>query len=227
MLLVEKFQYIKLVREDGGEDGRKYVTPNNDKLPSVTTILDRTKSEESKKALEGWRKSIGHKKATNITEEAAFRGTLMHGYLEKYLKGEEVKAGTNFFHKQAFNMANIVLNNFLKPNVQEVWGLETNLYYPDAYAGTTDLIGVYQGIPSIIDFKQSNKLKTDERVEDYKNQLVAYADAHNEIYGTNIKQGVIMMCTKDLEPQCWVLKGDEFDEYRNKWWARVSQYYQV
>jgi genome maintenance exonuclease 1 len=227
MKIIERYSYTKLNREDGGPDGRKYVDPRGNKLPSVTTILDKTKSEESKQALAAWRRSVGDKKADEITKEAAFRGTLMHSFLERYLKGENPTPGTNFYHKQSSKMAEVILENYLRPFLDEVWGLEVSLYYPELYAGTTDVLGVYQGIPSIIDFKQTNQPKTDERVEDYKAQLVAYAAAHNAIYGTNIKQGVILMCSKDLAPQHWVLRGEEFDEFTARWWQRVAQYHQV
>jgi len=108
-----------------------------------------------------------------------------------------------------------------------VWGLEVNLYYPELYAGTTDVLGVYKGVPSIVDFKQTNRPKTDDRVVDYKTQLVAYAAAHNAIYGTDIKQGVILMCSKDYAPQHWVLHGAEFEEFTARWWQRVAQYYNL
>ena len=227
MQLIERYSYTPLTREDGGPDGRKYVDPTGNRLPSVTTILDKTKSEESKNGLAAWRRSVGDKKADEITKEAAFRGTLMHSFLERYLKGENPKPGTNFYHKQSSKMAEVILENYLRPFLDEVWGLEVNLYYPNLYAGTTDVLGVYQGVPSIVDFKQTNQPKTDERVVDYKTQLVAYAAAHNAIYGTDIKQGVILMCSKDLAPQHWVLRGEEFEECTARWWQRVAQYHQV
>jgi len=227
MKLIEKYSYKTITREDGGASGRVYVDPTGNKLASVTNILDKTKSEESKKALESWRRSVGEKKAEEITKEAALRGTLMHAFLEKSLNGENPIPGTNFYHKQSAKMAEVILDNYLRPFLDEVWGLEVGLYYPELYAGTTDLLGVYQGIPSIIDFKQTNKPKTDDRVEDYKSQLVAYALSHNILYGTCIKQGVILMCSKDYNPQRWILQGDEFTHYENIWWGRVAQYYQI
>jgi genome maintenance exonuclease 1 len=227
MNLIERYSYTKLNREDGGPDGRKYVDPFGNKLPSVTTILDKTKPEEAKKALAAWRRSIGEKKAAEITKEAAFRGTMMHSFLERHLKGENPKAGTNFYHQHSFKMANVILEHYLKPFLDECWGLEASLYYPEVYAGTTDMSGLYQGIPSIIDFKQSNKIKSDDRVIDYKLQLAAYATAHDKVYGTQIQQGVILMCTKDFEPQSWIITGEELAEYKNLWWKRVAEYYNV
>jgi genome maintenance exonuclease 1 len=227
MKLIEKIDYIKLERVDGGPDGRKYVTPDGISVSSVTNILDATKSEESKQALENWRKFKGDKKADEITKEAGVRGTIMHSYLEKHIRGDSPKAGTNFYHKQAYKMASVIMDNYLKPFLDEAWGLEVNMFYPGLYAGTTDMVGVFQGKPSIIDFKQTNKPKSDDRVIDYKNQLVAYACAHNHVYGTNIRQGVILMCSKDFEPQKWILSGDEFDEYEEYWWKKVAKYYGV
>lgn len=225
MKLIEKFQYHSLTREDGGPNGRVYVDPHGNKLPSVTTILDKTKSEESKKALAAWQRRMGQKKADEIKTEAAFRGTLMHSYLEKHLRGDNPKPGTNYYHKHSYKMADVILENYLKPFLNEFWALETGLYYPELYAGTTDMVGVYQGVESIIDFKQTNKLKSDDRIADYKVQLAAYLSAHNKIHGTNIKQGVILMCSKDLEPQSWVISGADMDAAIEQWWSRVSQYH--
>jgi hypothetical protein len=227
MKLVQKFTYTPLTREDGGPNGRMYIDPTGDKLPSVTTILDRTKSDETKRALEQWKRRMGAKKAEDIKNEAAFRGTLMHGYLERHLKGENPQAGTNYYHKQGYKMAGVILETFLQPFLDEFWALECALYYPGLYAGTSDMIGVYQGQESIIDFKQTNKLKTDDRINDYKVQLAAYLSAHNKIHGTNIKQGVILMCSKDLEPQSWVIRGNEMEQAINEWWTRVAKYHAV
>jgi len=227
MPITERYVYNKLTREESGTDGRKYIDPQGARLASVTTILDKTKSEETKRALAAWRRSIGDKKAAEITKEAAFRGTMMHSFLETYVKEGSVSVGTNFFHQQSYKMANVIIEQYLNPFLDEAWGLEASLYFPGIYAGTTDMVGVYQGQPSIIDFKQSNKVKGDDRVIDYKLQLCAYICAHNIVHGTDIKQGVILMCTKDLEPLHWVLSGQELEDFTQQWWDRVAQYYGV
>ena len=227
MKLVERHTYQKLTRDDTGPNGRVYIDPVGNKLPSVTTILDKTKSEETKKALEAWQRRMGQKKAEEIKNEAAFRGTLMHSYLEKHLRGDNPKSGTNYFHKQSYKMADVILESYLKPFLNEFWALESSLYYPGLYAGTSDMVGVYQGMPSIIDFKQTNKPKTDNRIGDYKVQLAAYLTAHNKLYGTDIQQGVILMCSKDLEPQTWTIGGDDMKRAIDQWWERVALYHQV
>jgi genome maintenance exonuclease 1 len=204
---------------------RKYATPDGEKLPSVTTILDATKSEESKKALNEWRKRVGVQKAQEITTEAAGRGTRMHKWLENYVKtGETGEPGSNPYSIQSHQMAqSIITQGLVKCN--EYWGTEVPLYYPKIYAGTTDLVGVHDGSPAIMDHKQSNKLKKREWIDDYFVQLAAYANAHNEVHGTNIRKGVIFMCTQDNIYQEFIIEGDEFDKYSNIWFGRVEQYY--
>lgn len=206
---------------------RRYATPDGEKLPSVTTILDATKSEEAKQALQNWRNRIGHQKAQAITTEAAGRGTRMHKWLENYvLKGESGEPGSNPYSKQSHQMAQSIITQGLV-NCTEFWGTEVPLYFPKVYAGTTDLVGVHDGSPAIMDHKQANKLKKREWIDDYFVQLAAYANAHNEVHGTNIRKGVIFMCTADNIYQEFIIEGDEFDKYSNLWWQRVEKYYMM
>lgn len=219
-----KFNYVKINRIDTPE-GRRYATPDGEKLPSVTTILDATKSEESKKALFEWRKRMGPVKAQQITTEAAGRGTRMHKWIEDYIKtGELGVPGSNPYSQQSHKMAQSIISQGLI-NCNEYWGTEVPLYFPKVYAGTTDLVGVHNNEPAIMDHKQSNKLKKREWIEDYFVQLAAYATAHNEVHGTNIRKGVIFMCTADNIYQEFIIEGAEFDSWVDKWFKRVEQYY--
>lgn len=223
-MITEKFKYEPLYREtiDGS---RKYATPDGEKLPSVTTILDATKPEAAKKALQEWRKRVGPAKAQEITTEAAGRGTRMHKWIEDYIKTGEIGApGSNPYSQQSHKMAQSIIYQGLS-KCNEFWGTEVPLYYPKIYAGTTDLVGVHDGSPAIMDHKQSNKLKKREWIEDYFLQLAAYANAHNEVHGTNIRKGVIFMCTADNIYQEFIVEGAEFDEWTDRWFKRVEQYY--
>lgn len=223
-MITEKFNYTQLKRASV-EGKRLYTTPTGTAVPSVTTILDRTKSEEKRLALANWKKRVGEAKAQEIVTEAAGRGTRMHKYLENYcIEGELKHPGSNPFSKQANDMAKVVIEEGMC-DMSEIWGTEVPMYFPELYAGTTDAVGLYNNEPSIIDFKQTNRPKKDEWVDDYKTQLVAYALAHNEVYETNIKQGVILMCSKDLEFQRWVIKGEEFELFTEHWLNRVQTYY--
>ncbi len=224
MYIPNKYNYISMSRVE--VDGkRRYATPDGEKLPSVTTILDATKSEESKQALQNWRKRVGVQKAQEITTEAAGRGTRMHKWLENYIKtGETGEPGSNPYSQQSHRMAqSIITQGLVKCN--EFWGTEVSLYFPKIYAGTTDLVGVHDGSPAIMDHKQSNKLKKREWIDDYFIQLAAYANAHNEVHGTDIRKGVIFMCTADNIYQEFIIEGDEFDQWTTRWFKRLEEYY--
>ena len=221
-LILNKFDYPTIERKS--VDGkRKYLTPDGNAVASVTTILDATKD---KTHLIEWRKRVGEQKAQEITTEAAGVGTRMHKYLEDYIEfGEWPTPGSNPYAQQAHQMATQIKEHAMN-DVDEIWGSEVPLYVPQMYAGTTDLVGVYKGNPCIMDFKQTNKPKKLEWVEDYFLQLTAYAIAHNEVHGTNIREGHIFMCSRGLEYQQFDLWPHEFDEWEQEWWKRVYQYYE-
>lgn len=223
-MIIQKFNYININRETiNGE--RRYATPDGEKLPSVTTILDATKPEEKKKALMEWRKRVGEKQAQAITTEAAGRGTRMHKWLENYVKtGETGEPGSNPYSIQSHQMAHSIITQGLS-KCNEFWGTEVPLYYPKVYAGTTDLVGVHDGSEAIMDHKQTNKPKKREWIEDYFIQLAAYAAAHNEVHGTNIRKGVIFMCSADNQYQEFIVEGDDFDVWTDRWFKRVEEYY--
>ena len=211
------YDYQDLTRIDGKK--RLYATPGGGKVPSVTTILDAT---SDKTHLIAWRQRVGEEKAKQITKEAAGVGTSMHGFLENYTKGEELPNKTNLVHVQGRKMAEVVIQDGLS-KVDEVWGSEVHLYYPDLYAGTTDLVGVHNGVPAIMDFKQTNKPKKEEWVDDYKLQLGAYYLAHKKNYGP-IEQGVISICTRGLQYQEFKLDESELSEYGDKFLERVEKF---
>jgi ATP-dependent exoDNAse (exonuclease V) beta subunit len=230
-----KFNYHELSRTS--EEGKRlYATPDGNKVPSVTTILDKTKPEEKKAALNEWRKRVGVENAQKITTEAANRGTRMHTYLEDYIKQGQLKdRGSNPFGWASHAMAQTVIEDGLV-NVNEIWGVEVPLYFPKLYAGTTDGCGLHLNQESILDYKQTNKPKRQEWIEDYYLQLTAYALAHNEVYGTNIRKGVVLMCVKpptdaDGRPtarpqyQEFILKPEDFDYWADQWWRRLELYY--
>jgi len=219
-----KYPYDQLKRETLN-GSRHYVTPTGERVPSVTTILDATKPEESKKALREWRKRVGEKQAQQITTEAAGRGTRMHKWLENYIKtGSTGEPGSNPYSLQSHTMAHTIISEGLS-KCQEYWGTEVSLYYPDIYAGTTDLVGIHDNVECIMDHKQTNKPKKREWIEDYFLQLAAYASAHNKVWNTNIRKGVIFMCSADNVYQEFVLQGVEFDKYVDKWFVRLEEYY--
>jgi genome maintenance exonuclease 1 len=221
---VERFQYKKCQQiNDPVTHKRVYLTPDGERLPSVTTILSATKDMT---ALNEWRKRVGVEKAQQITTEAAGVGSAMHANLERFLIGEQRQPGNNPVHVQANRMADVIIEHGLS-KMNEVWAMEQSLYFPGLYSGTTDLVGVYDGEPAICDHKQTNKPKKAEWVEDYFLQLVAYSEAHNEVYGTNIRRGVIFMCSRDLQYQQFDLTPANYNKYQDMWLKKVEEYYSM
>lgn len=220
-LIQKKFDYQAISRSS--VDGKRmYLCPDGNAVASVTTILDSTKD---KSHLIEWRKKVGEETAKMITKEASGIGTRMHKFLEDYVNtGEWKDPGSNPYSQQAHQMAQTVYENGLK-YVDEIWGSEVNLYHPKIYAGTTDLIGTMKGQPAIMDFKQTNKPKRKEYIEDYFLQLVAYAEAHNQVYSTNIRAGHILMCSRDFQYQQFDITPASYDKYKKIWWNRVEEYY--
>ena len=139
---------------------RLYENPYGEPVPSVTTILSKTKDMTH---LNAWKKRVGEKKAQEIVTEAASVGTVMHEILEAWSLNKEY-TGKNML--QAKMMAETVIKN-VEADIDEVWGSEVNLCYPGLYAGTTDLVGIYKGRPTIMDFKQTNRPKKREWIDDY------------------------------------------------------------
>ena len=219
-LIKSKYDY-KEIKKKSVEGKRLYACPDGNAVASVTTILDATKD---KTHLIAWRKRVGEQKAKEVVTEASGVGTRMHKYLEDYVEsGDWKEPGSNPYARQAHSMAQQIKDKVM--DHVEVWGSEVQLYHPKIYAGTTDLVGMYKGQPAIMDFKQTNKPKKKEWVEDYYLQLVAYALAHNELYNTNIKEGHVFMCSRDLQYQQFDLLPEDFAKWESKWWDRVYEYY--
>jgi len=204
---------------------RHYDVGTNEKLPSVTTILAATQSEEKKTKLAEWQKRVGIQAADRIRDVSAMRGTAMHTYLEGYVNNQKHLDLTSI-GREAERMANVVIESGLK-DLGEIWGSEVTLYYPGLYAGATDLVGMYSDRPAIIDFKQTNKPKQREWIDDYFTQLAAYAMAHNQVYNTKIQSGIILMCSKDCFFQKFEVHDEEFQGYMHEFLRRVDEYYKI
>jgi genome maintenance exonuclease 1 len=234
-MITQRYNYTPLDRTT--IDGKRhYCLPDGSKVPSVTTILDKTKPAEAREALANWRRAVGEQRAQQITTEAANRGTRMHAYLEHYALHSDMKPlpGNPFAQPSWFMAAEVILQGL--KNVDEYWGVEVPLYYSGLYAGTTDCVGVWKGRPAILDFKQSNKVKKREYIGDYFLQLAAYAAAHNETHGTAIDTGVILMAVQPqlladgsyTQPQYleFVVESAEFAYWSSEWLKRIELYYQ-
>lgn len=215
----KRYVYKKLERIDTSA-GRVYEIDKSERLPSVTTILSETKD---KTHLKGWAARIGEVQAEQVKNDAAILGTHMHNVVERLLLNRDLPAPRTWLAVKGYQMGYKLIEEFF-PHVNEVWGAEIPLYYPGRYAGTSDCIGVYKQDESIIDFKQTNKMKKREWIEDYFIQLAAYSMAHNKVHGTSIRQGVIMMVSQEGQTQEFLTCGREFDSYGDKWLRRVEAF---
>lgn len=220
-----KYIYNNLVQVNNDDGTRHYETPHGN-APSVTTIISAT---TDKQFLEDWRNRIGDKKADEIVNISSTIGTHMHNSIEHWLKHEPDVKGTNIIRKQARKLAQILIEKGLKNQLNEFWGSEVMLNYYDLYAGTVDLVGLYDNTPAIIDFKNTRKPKKDEYITNYKYQLTAYGMAHNHLHNTKIKKGVILMMSREPEHfgtfQRFIVEGEDWETHEYGWAKKVEEYH--
>ena len=203
------------------KSGRDYDVDGS-RLPSVTSILGKTKDEQF---LKDWIKKVGEKEAERIKNNSSRRGTSMHKFLESHITGIGYDDLTEL-GRTAKSMAEKVIEIGLAP-VEEYYGSEVTLYYPGLYAGATDLVCSHNGLETIVDFKQANRPKRKEWIEDYYLQIAAYAMAHDHVHGSKIRQGVIMMCTPDLYYQEFIITDHELRSYKHKFLKRLDMYNEI
>ena len=214
----DKYNYVHVSRST--DQGSRTYDVSGTKLPSVTTILAQTKDQTY---LDRWKAKVGYEEAERIKNLSSKRGTSMHKFIEKHITGAGYDDLTEI-GQQAKPMAQKIIDIGLTP-VTEYYGSEVSLYYPGLYAGSTDLVCIHNGKETIADFKQANTPKREEWIEDYFLQISAYAMAHDYVHGSNIEQGVIMICTPDLYYQEFKFDGEMMRKYRHQFLQRLSQYY--
>lgn len=221
----QRFVYEKLNSETLENGIRHYISPDGKRLPSVTTILSEMKDMS---VINNWKKMIGKEKAAEIVKESSIIGKYLHNYLENYLLDIPLPQKGNVNQVIAKKLVDIIAKRGLS-KMDEFWGTEINLYYEGLYAGTTDLAGVHEKAEAILDFKNTRQPKSEAYIEDYKCQLVAYGLSHNNIYGTNIKKGVILMASREMRNfgtfQEFIISGGEWERYSYIWCSKLDKYY--
>ena len=214
----DRYNYVQVSRTE--EHGSRKYDVLGIRLPSVTTILAQTKDQSY---LDRWKAKVGHEEAERIKNLSSKRGTSMHKFIEKHITGDGYDDLTEI-GTQAKPMAQKIIDVGLTP-VKDYYGSEVTLHYPGLYAGSTDLVCEHSGKETIIDFKQANKPKREEWIEDYYLQIAAYAMAHDHMHNSNIEQGIIMVCTPDLYFQEFKFDGNKMRKYRHRFLERLSQFY--
>ena len=222
-LLTERYSYKDVKRKT--VNGKRHYEGEGKFLPSVTTIISATKTEKDKEGLQKWRDRVGEETAEAIKNQAASVGTAMHKFLECHIRGVGYDDMTNIgiIGKR---MAKLIIECGL-PSMDEYWGCEVPLFYPTFYGGTADCTGVWRDQPAVIDFKQTNKPKKREWIEDYYIQLAAYIMAHDALFGTKMEAGVILMASRGMNLQMFTINGSQLDDYKYKWLKKCEKYYNL
>ena len=220
--LNNKYKYIQGKQITDHGTGTRVYDFNGARLPSVTTILGATKNQEF---IKKWKAKVGEAEADRIKNLSSKRGTSMHKFLESYIQGIGYDDLTGV-GQEARPMADKIIEVGLTP-VSEYYGSEIMLHYPGLYAGSTDLVCMHNDMESIVDFKQSNRPKKEEWIDDYFLQIAAYAMAHDYVYGSKIRQGVIMVCTPDLYYQEFKIQDADLKNYKHKFLKRLDMYHEL
>ncbi len=221
MNIVNRFEYPELTRETAENGVRHYNCPDTGtKLPSVTTILDAT---SDKSFLLEWKARVGEAEAKRQSDYGKNLGSLVHKNVEDYIEGLPRPTGNAPLRVLARRMSQRIIDECL-PHVDEVWGIEKALYLPGLYAGTADLLGVYKGRPAVMDHKNAKKMRTKEKIVDYRDQLCAYIIAHNEKYGTEIETGVVFMVDREQNVETFVWDAAEVAAGKASFLDRVEAY---
>jgi hypothetical protein len=218
----DKYNYLTGKQITDPESGTRVYEIVGNRLPSVTTILGKTKDQEF---LKKWKAKVGEAKAEEIKNLSSRRGTAMHKYLECYIESKGYEDLTDI-GVQAKPMAQKIIDIGLAP-VDEWYGSEVTLYYPGLYAGSTDLVCRHNGMDTIIDFKQANRPKNKDWIDDYYLQIAAYCMAHDYVYGSQIQQGIIMVCTPDLYFQEFKFQDHELRQWKHKFLKRLDMYHEL
>ena len=221
MIINYKFKYPVLERVDT-DIGRHYLDSNNKPVPSVTTVLSAT--SKSKDGLIQWRNRVGEEEAERIIKQSTDIGTAVHEAIENYLNG---KSWDNFKETHDQQLAQKISTKFINDGLKgitEIWGLEVGLLLDNLYAGTADCVGLYENVPTLIDFKTAKKIKKREWIEDYFLQGCAYANAHNVMFGTKIEQIVILMVDRNSIFQEFIVRPTEFNLLTRKWKNRLIEF---
>ena len=217
-----KYNYIQGKQITDHGTGTRVYDISGTRLPSVTTILARTKNQQF---LKDWKAKVGEQEAERIKNLSSKRGTAMHKFLESHITGVGYDDLTEI-GQAAKPMAEKIIEIGFTP-IEEYYGTEVMLHYPGLYAGSTDLVCLHNDMETIVDFKQANRPKKEEWIEDYYLQIAAYCMAHDYVHKSNIKQGIIMVCTPDLYFQEFKFQDADLRAWKHKWLKRLNMYHDL
>ena len=204
-------------------NGRYYRTPAGH-LPSVTTVLEKTASQEDQERLRKWRHKLnqihGTDSAAILGTEAKSRGTRLHEAIAHHLAGETLELDEEI--APYWEQAKPIVKALTNPR-----HCEQRVYHPEyRYAGTLDLVADWQGRPTVIDWKTSYRMKRLAWLKDYQLQTAAYARAYQWMYQSPIEQTLVVILTPE-QSQLFAFEAEEIEQHWQQWQDRLSQFYSL
>lgn len=207
----------KIEQQTAADGSRQYVTPDGSRLPSVTTVLGHFQKQHIVK----WRKRVGEEEANKISGRASRRGTKFHKLMEGYLGNEQGFLNeADIVEQIAFKDAQKVVDK-----IDNIHYIEAALFsYKVGLAGSVDCIAEFDGVPSVIDFKTSSKLKDENWIQNYFEQCTAYSLMYQDMTAVKIPQIVVIISVDhEINPQVFV---KDRKDYVESLYYKVKEYKQ-
>lgn len=195
--------------------GRRYITPEGKKYPSITTVL----SILSRDHIQEWRARVGDEEANRISNKAATRGTKVHALAEHYIRNEPIdKSKLTPDLVQSFSQIKSVIDN----RVGKIHAIEAPLYSDYlGVAGRVDCIAEFDGKLSVIDFKTSRKPKKRDWIQNYFIQETFYAIAWEERTTKPIVNLVTIISVDSDDVQVFI---EHRDDYADRLVETIDEY---
>lgn len=203
---VDKFPYMTLGKVKKAYDAKHLPAPTK-----IFNTVDKPASDFFQKAM---------KDKNSVIYKAVKAGRETHTAIETgNVKSDIAKWAVDEFSKN------------LLPSIDEVWGMESGVYHPDGYVGKFDAVGVIEGKTALWDYKKVNKRKTKSQMKRYFMQSIAYVDAHDWMFDTNLEQISILQIygkTKDtMGSEITTLDLDDITEARNSFRDYLRKYNEI
>lgn len=200
-----------------------YLDSQGNRFPSVSTILNATRSAEQREALLRWRQRVGDEEARQISSVASRRGTGTHKQIERYLKGHTIDCPETV--RPYWESLQPVL-----PAIAEVRLVEGFVFHEDlGYAGKADCVASYEGVPCLCEWKTADRPKVSlEHLNDYPLQVAAYWGAVNQCYqsyGIELNHAVLVIAIPEMPAQVFWFDSDAIADYWQQWEERVHRFW--
>ena len=197
----------------------------NQSFVGITTLLGKTKDEESKEALRRYHSIPGN---SQKTKQATQRGLYAHRALEQYGQGIPVNKGRAY---SLFKGYVDPLVEWFDNNVTAVLAQEHAVYHPEGFAGTYDLLATLKehgDKPVLCDYKTSQRPRLANAMlcHDYCLQLSAYCLALDFCEGLKVERALLVIAVNGKLELKYIGPGP-MKAYQNAFIDRVLEYKQL